>query len=131
MPTCRVCNLTYSSDDPHDRQLHRNEHKKLARGALPLHVREFLKAFGWAVAYNDGGLDRDRISLQEPRTLDPEIGKLAAAFSQWSRAVLNGAPERDFDDFMTAHLKFIDDEISGANLTQARQAKERWERYAG
>lgn len=125
MATCRICGLTYDQSSASDRGLHRAEHNKLAKGVQPLRIREFLKSFGWAVAHADGGLER----LQGQH--DPEVGKLAVAFSWWSRARGQGVPEKDFDRYMTAHLAFVDAMVTGENLAAAGQAIKEWERYAG
>lgn len=125
MTTCRICGLTYAPESPDDRKLHRAEHKQLAKGALPLSIREFLKSFGWAVAHQDGGLQRlsDRF--------DPETGRLAVAFSWWSRARKQGAPEKDFDRYMDAHLAFAEALVTGERVAEAGQAIKEWEKYAG
>jgi hypothetical protein len=125
MATCRICGLTYDQSSASDRGLHKAEHNILAKGVLPLRIREFLKSFGWAVAHADGGLER----LQGRH--DPEVGKLAVAFSWWSRARGQGVPEKDFDRYMTAHLEFADAMVTGENLAAAGQAIKEWERYAG
>ncbi|HEX2094985.1 MAG TPA: hypothetical protein VHG28_21475 [Longimicrobiaceae bacterium] len=94
---------------------------------MPLNVRDFMKAFGWAVAHNDGGLDRLK------GVHDPELGKLVVAYAWWSRARSNGAPEKDFDAYMEAHLEFADALVSEDRALIAAAEKEikRWERYAG
>jgi len=125
MATCRICGLTYDQSSASDRGLHKAEHNKLAKGVMPLRIREFLKSFGWAVAHDDGGLDR----LQGRH--DPDVGKLAVVFSWWSRARGQGVPEKDFDRYMTAHLAFADAMVTGENLAAAGQAIKEWERYAG
>ncbi|WP_213664128.1 hypothetical protein [Stutzerimonas stutzeri] len=117
--------MTYDQSSASDRGLHKAEHNKLAKGVLPLRIREFLKSFGWAVAHDDGGLER----LQGRN--DPDVGKLAVAFSWWSRARGQGVPESDFDRYMTAHLAFADAMVTGENLAEAGQAIKEWERYAG
>jgi hypothetical protein len=124
---CRVCGLHFVPEEADDRNRHREDHEKLARGGLPLEVREFLKAFGWAVAHNDGVIDR----IKDRQ--DREVGKLAVAFSWWSRARMNGAKESDFDKYMAAHLKFIDAEIEGdeKEFEQASIEIKQWEKYAG
>lgn len=125
MTTCRICGLTYAPDSPDDRKLHTAEHKKLAKGLLPMSIREFLKSFGWAIAHQDGGLQRlnDRF--------DPEVGKLAVAFSWWSRARTRGASEKDFDRFMVAHLAYAEALVTGEKFAEAGNAIKEWEKYAG
>lgn len=123
--TCRICGLLYVPSLEEDRQTHAAIHKKYARGSQPQKVRDFSKAFGWAVAFNDGGLDRMKDHY------DPELGKLVVAFSWWSRALSNGVPEKDFDRYMDAHLAFADSLVSGAGQVEARAAIQKWERYAG
>jgi len=107
--------------------MHKEKHEQLARGGLPHDVREFLKAFGWAVAHNDGGIDR----LKDRQ--DSEVGKLAVAYSWWTRAKMLGINEGEFDDFMAAHLLFIDAKVEKniAKVAQAANRIERWEQYAG
>ena len=53
---CRICGLNFVPDSEEDRERHEHEHRRLIWGGLPEEVREFLKAFGWAVAHNDGAL---------------------------------------------------------------------------
>lgn len=125
MATCRICGMTYDQSSASDRGLHTAEHNKLAKGVLPLRIREFLKGFGWAVAHADGGIER----LEDRH--DPELGKLAVAYSWWSRARGQGAPEKDFTRFMSAHLAFADAMVSRENLEAAGRAIKEWERYAG
>src|SRR6185312_6467534 len=91
LTACRICRGGFVDSLPEDRAEHRKEHKRLAEGGAPLVVREFLKKFGWAVAHNDGGLDR----LKGENS--PEDGKLAVVYSWWMRARLNGCAPSDFD----------------------------------
>ena len=125
MTTCNICGMTYAEDDADDRKTHAAEHKKLAKGVLPYKVREFMKGFGYAVAHNDGGIDRLK------NHYDPEIGKLVIAFSWWSRALSQGAPAKDFDAYMNAHLQFADSLVTGNGEQEARRAIKKWEQYAG
>ncbi|MGR7102672.1 hypothetical protein [Klebsiella aerogenes] len=125
MAACNICGVHYDEDDAGDRKLHADEHKRLARGELPYHVREFMKAFGYAIAHNDGGLTR----LQN--RYDPELGKLVVALSWWSRALRNGAPVKDFDAYMKAHLAFAESLVSNKGETEARAGIAKWGRYAG
>ncbi|WP_199918292.1 hypothetical protein [Pseudomonas veronii] len=123
--TCRICGLLHDPSDEEDRKIHAEIHKKLARGSQPIKVRDFSKAFGWAVAFNDGGLDRMKDHY------DPELGKLVVAFSWWSRALSNGVPEKDFDRYMDAHLAFADSLVSGIGQVEARAAIQKWGRFDG
>lgn len=122
---CRICGLHYVPSLEEDRKTHAAIHKKYARGAQPQKVRDFSKAFGWAVAFNDGGLDRMKGQH------DPELGKLVVVFSWWSRARANGAPEKDFDRYMDAHLAFADSLVSGVGEVEARAAIQKWGRFDG
>ncbi|MEN4974187.1 hypothetical protein ABEH62_09935 [Pantoea eucalypti] len=124
MTTCNICGLTYAEDDGDDRKTHAERHKELAKGVLPYKVREFVKAFGFAVAHNDGGLER-------LKDTDPETGKLAVVFSWWSRALSQGVPVKDFDAYMKAHLQFADSLVTGNGQEEARRAVKKWEQYAG
>lgn len=125
MTTCNICGMTYVEGDADDRKTHADEHKKLASGVLPYKVREFMKAYGFAVAHNDGGVDR----LKEQ--YDPELGKLVVAFSWWTRALSLGVPKKDFDAYMKAHLQFADSLVTGVGESEARIAIQKWGRYAG
>ena len=71
---CRICEFDFVPEEPRDRERHKEEHEKLARGGLPFGVREFLKAFGWDTAYNNS---RNRVRNKQDR----EVGKLAIAYS--------------------------------------------------
>lgn len=124
---CRICGLHFVPSEPDDNELHKKTHRDLARGGLPQKIRDFTKAFGWAVAHNDGGIDRLKGSY------DSEIGKLVVAYVYWSRARSNGAPESDFDAFMAAHLKFADASVSEEpkQWQTASEGIQRWERFAG
>lgn len=122
---CRICGFHYLPSLEEDRKTHAAIHKKYARGSQPKKVRDFSKAFGWAVAFNDGGLDR----MKDQH--DPELGKLVVAFSWWSRALSNGVPEKDFDRYMDAHLVFADSLVSGVGEEAARVAIQKWEQFAG
>ena len=124
---CRICLWTFVPDEPGDAKSHKEGHAKLAKGGLPLEVREFLKAFGSAAAHNDGGIDR----IKEHQ--DKEVGKLAVAYSWWARASMNGISETEFDRFMADHLHFIDTKIDDDidSLQQAAIEIKKWERYAG
>ncbi len=123
--TCRICGLLYVPSLEEDRKTHAARHKKLARGSQPQMVRDFSKAFGWAVAFNDGGLDRLKTDY------DPELGKLVVVYSWWSRALANGVPEKDFDLYMNAHLTFADSLVSSVGEAEARTGIKKWEQYAG
>jgi hypothetical protein len=124
---CRVCGLHFVPSEPADETMHRKTHADLARGGMPQKIRDFSKAFGWAVAHNDGGLERlkDRY--------DSDLGKLVVAYSWWSRARSNGAPESDFDAYMTAHLSYVDALVAAdASQIEAHvKAIQAWERFAG
>ncbi len=123
--TCRICGLLYVPSLEEDRKTHAARHKQLARGAQPQMVRDFSKSFGWAVAFNDGGLERLKADY------DPELGKLVVVFSWWSRALANGVPEKDFDAYMNAHLTFADSLVIGLGEAEARAGIKRWGQYAG
>ncbi|KHT39429.1 hypothetical protein [Pectobacterium brasiliense] len=125
MTTCNICGITYAEDHDEDIKIHAAEHKKLAKGVLPHKVREFMKAFGFAVAHNDGSLER----LQNH--YDPELGKLVVAFSWWTRALSLGVPTKDFDSYMKAHLQFAEALVTGVGESEARKKIKKWERYAG
>lgn len=127
---CRICGAMYDLSYEDDIKAHKALHKKLASGVQPRKIREFSKAFGWAVACNDGGLERLKSDYQNS---DPEIGKLAVAFSWWNRALDYGVPVKDFDSYMEAHLKFIDVLSSENNDEEpnARRAIKKWEKFAG
>ncbi|MDE8755401.1 hypothetical protein PZA22_13010 [Pectobacterium polaris] len=125
MTTCRICGLTYDPSYPYDVKIHIDKHKKLVKGIQPRMVREFSKYFGWAIAYNDGGIERIE------NDFDPELGKLVVVFSWWSRALENGVSQKDFDAYMDAHLKFADSLVSGNGVAEARIAIKKWEIYAG
>ena len=127
---CRICGAMYDLSYEDDIKAHKALHKKLASGVQPRKVREFSKAFGWAVACNDGGLERLQGEYDDS---DSEIGKLAVAFSWWNRALDYGVPVKDFDSYMDAHLKFID-VLASENSdgeANARLAIKKWERFAG
>ncbi|MBB4861691.1 hypothetical protein HNP46_000502 [Pseudomonas nitritireducens] len=117
--------MTYAEDVADDVRLHKAEHRKLAAGKLPLKIREFLKSFGWAIAHNDGGLERLKDNF------DPEIGRLAVAFSWWNRASAQGAPKKDFDRFMASHLAFAESLVTGVGEKEASRAIKEWEKFAG
>ena len=124
---CRICGLQFVPDLEEDREIHKSEHRRLVWGGLPLQVRELLKEFGWAVAHNDGGIDRLKGKWK------PEIGKRAVVFSWWTRAVSRGVPENDFERFMAAHFAFVDAMVSGEEVRIKEAAKhvKPWEGYAG
>lgn len=127
---CRICGLIYDLSTESDIEAHKAIHKKLASGVQPRKVREFSKAFGWAVACDDGGLDRLKSDYMNS---DPEIGKLAVAFSWWNRALDYGVPLKDFDSYMADHLKFID-VLASKNSDEEKKARiaiKKWERFAG
>lgn len=123
---CRICGLNFVPDSEEDRERHEHEHRRLIWGGLPEEVREFLKAFGWAVAHNDGGIDRLKSKWS------PEIGKRAVVLAWWARAVSYGIPENDFDRFMAAQFAFVDAMVSGDELhiKKAAEAIKPWEKYA-
>lgn len=125
MSACYICGMSYDESSPDDRILHRNEHKKLATGIQPRVVREFQKALGWAVVYNNLGQGNPNNQFK------PEVGKLAVVYAWWSRALHSGVPKKDFDAYMAAHLKLVDALISGENEEEARRETHKWERYAG
>ena len=124
---CRICELHFVPAEPNSSKMHKENHKKLARGGLPLGVREFLNTFGWAVTRNCGGIDR----LKEAQ--NGEIGKLAVAYSRWTRARMNGIDESEFDEYMSAHIHLIDSmiEANAGKIDQAFNQIKRWERFAG
>ena len=119
-----MCDLTFFPDEPDDRAVHKEVHKKLERCGLPLGVREFLKAFGWSVAHDDGRIER----LKDKHS---EEGKLAVAYFGWARAKMNGIEESEFDEYMAAHLHFIDEIVEG-NTGKIDQTRiKRWGKYVG
>ena|ERR1035437_1060489 len=124
---CRVCGLNFVPDSEEDRERHEFEHRRIICGGVPLGVRGFLKAFGWAVAHNDGGIERQKDRWK------PEVGKRAVVFAWWMRALSNGIPENDCDRFMAAQFAFVDAMVSGDQelLDKASKAIKPWEKYAG
>ena len=124
---CRICELHFVPAEPNSFKMHKENHKKLARGGLPRGVREFLNTLGWAVTRNGGGIDR----LKEAQ--NGEIGKLAVAYSRWTRARMNGIDESEFDEYMSAQLYLIDSMVEGnaGKIDQAFNQIKRWERFAG
>lgn len=123
--TCKLCEFTYVKGLEGDEKKHLEKHKRVAKGALPKGVREFVKSYGYAVAHNDGGIERlkDRY--------DAETGKLAIAFSWWHRALLNGVRVSDFDAYMNAHLKLVDSLVSHSHEDEvrARALIAKWAKY--
>jgi hypothetical protein len=127
---CRICGLNFVPDSVDDQDRHAHEHRVLVCGALPLGVREFLKSYGWAVAFNDGGIER----LKENMTLEKqETAKRAVVFAYWTRALSYGVPENDFEQFMSAHFAFVDAKVARDEglLEKALATIERWGKYAG
>ena len=98
--------------------------------ALPIGVREFIKTFGWAVAFNDGGIERLKERLNEE---DRETAKRTVVFAYWTRALSYGVPENDFEQFMEAYFAFVDAKVAGdeTEMETAMAAIKRWEKYAG
>jgi hypothetical protein len=127
---CRICGLNFIPDSAEDKERHEHEHRVLVCGALPIDVRELMKTFGWAIAFNDGGIERLKEKWNER---DQEIGKRAVIFAWWTRALSYGIPENDFEDFMSAHFAFVDAKVAreGERLRQSSEAIKRWEKYAG
>ena len=125
MATCRICGFNYVETDADDRKQHAGVHKKLATGIQPRIVRDFYKAYGWAVAHNDGGLKR--LSERD----DSELGKLAIVYSWWNRALQNNVPQKEFDAYMKAHLEFVDAKVSGKDLDKAYSNIQRWGQFDG
>ena len=124
---CRVCGLNFVPGSEDDREQHEDAHRRIICGGVPLRVREFLKTFGWAVAHNDGGLERQKDKW------DSEVGKRAVVFAWWTRALSHGIPENDCNRFMAAHFAFVDAMVSGdqQQVDGASQAIKPWEKYAG
>lgn len=124
---CRICGLHFAPDFQDDQRTHRDEHRKILRGGLPLHVRELLKGFGFVVAAEDEGQ-----GLQEGRWTI-EDGKRAVVFGWFARARSNGLPDDQLEPFMSAHFGFIDAKASKdkERLASAQKAIEPWERFAG
>ncbi|WKA64173.1 hypothetical protein [Pectobacterium aroidearum] len=75
-------------------------------------VREFSKSFGWAIAYNNGGIERIE------NDFDPDLGKLVGVCSWWSRVLENGVSQQNFDAYMSAHLTFADSLVSGNGVAE-------------
>lgn len=117
--------MDYVKESTEDVKHHAARHRQVAKGAWPKNIRDFIKDFGFAVAHNDGGLAR----LQGK--YDAETGKLAVAFSWWGRALSNGAPLKDFDAYMNAHLKLAEASVSGSGEVEARKLIAKWSRYDG
>ena len=124
---CRICGLNFVPDSEEDRDIHEREHRKIICGGMPLKVREFLKAFGWAVAHNDGGIERQKDKWSQ------EAGKRAVVFAWWTRALSHGIPENDCERFMAAHFAFVDAMVSydEEEINKAQKAIKPWEKYAG
>ena len=127
---CRICGLNFVPESPEDQERHAHEHRVLMCGALPIGVREFLKSFGWAVAFNDGGIERLKQDLNAEKQ---EMAKRAVVFAYWTRALSYGIPENDFDQFMAAQFAFVDATVARdeKQLEKAHAAIKRWEKYAG
>lgn len=127
---CRVCGLNFVPDSPEDQERHAHEHRVLMCGGLPIGVREFMKKFGWAVAFNDGGIERLKENLSEK---DREMAKRTVVFAYWTRALSHGVPENDFEQYMEVHFGFVDAKVvrDEIEIEKALAAIKRWEKYAG
>lgn len=123
---CRICGLHFVVDSEDDQRQHREMHQELKRGSLPVQVREILKGIGWAIAHNDGGIER-----LKARTWEREDGKRSVAFAWWARARENGIKDSEFEPFMAACLRLIDAHVEGdqARIEAAQQALSPWGRY--
>jgi hypothetical protein len=123
---CRICGLNYVPDSPNDQRIHSDEHLKLVRGALPKDVREFLKDFGWAIAHDDRAIKNHKVKWSQ------EIGKKAVVFSWWTRARSNGIADDQFDDYMNAHLAYVDAIVArdDQQIAMAKALITPWEQYA-
>ena len=126
---CRICGLGYVPEEPEDVELHTKKHEAILKGGLPLEVRNFLKAWGWAAVHGN--------SLQDTIYTSPfrkaEQGKQAVVFAWWCRARANGLRDADFEPFMQAHFAFVDAMAEGdqGQIRAARNHIQRWEEYAG
>jgi hypothetical protein len=125
---CRVCGLNFVPELREDQERHEDEHRRIICGGIPYEVREFLKAFGWAVASNEKG----GLQAQEGMWTS-EIGKRAMVFAWWTRALSNGIPENDCDQYMAAQFAYVDALVSGDEeaIERANEASKRWRKYGG
>jgi hypothetical protein len=126
---CRICGLGYVPEEPEDVKLPAKKHRAILKGGLPLEVRNFLKAWGWAAAYGNSLQD----TLYTASFRESELGKQAVVFAWWCRARANGLRDADFEPFMQAHFAFVDAkaEQNPDKIRTAAQSIRRWEKYAG
>ena len=117
---CRICGLMFMPEVEDDRERHEVDHRRIICGAMPYDVREVLKRAGWEAV--EGGSERVR-----------ETGKRAVVFGWWMRALWNGIPENDCDQFMAAHFLLVDALIANnqAEIKKAHRAVKRWRKYGG
>ena len=122
---CRICGLKFVPDLDEDRELHEQQHRKIIWGGLPFGIREFLKDFGWSVAYHNG-------DVEQHGKWDSEAGKRAVVFGYWARAISNGIPENDFEPFMSAHFEWVDARVANnaERMDKAAKKIKRWQKYA-
>lgn len=133
---CRICELHYIIGSSNDSAIHREEHALILKGGLPKEIRELVKETGWALAHNDGGVQRLLRSWSSEEDILPEkqeIGKRAVAFAMWCRARENGLPDADFEAYMYDHLHFIDVHVQNDRVATEQAAKtiQKWEKYGG
>ena len=129
---CRICGYEFVAGLAEDEERHKQRHEQLKKGALPVDVREFMKDFGWAIAFNDGRVDEEGRFCPN-RRWNSETGKRVVAFALWARARDNGIPESEFEEYMTAQLLHIDalasnDEIA---IEFAELGVKSWDEYGG
>lgn len=97
--TCPICERHYIADVPAEIELHAQLHYRLGRSSWPPALTEHIKALGWALAYNDGGLTR--------RQWSQEAGRLMVVYAWWEDEVFRGTAPEEFETFIAMRLKFV------------------------
>ena len=127
MVECRICGQVFIPELEEDGEGHEGEHRRIICGAMPYDLRELLKARGWEL------IEEARQGKSEDSARQMELGKRAVVFGWWLRALWNGIPENDCEEYMAAHFAQMDARFSGneEEKQRASRAIRRWQKYGG
>jgi hypothetical protein len=141
MTYCRITGLNYVEGSPEDEAVRRKLLNIILKGGYPKDVRDFMKDFGWACAYNDGGIARKAASYtQGDRARYPgkrnETARAAVVFGYFARARAMGLPDKEAEAYLLDRFRMVDLKVDLKTNPDKEKARAeiqhiiaRWDKY--
>ncbi|MBB4861692.1 hypothetical protein HNP46_000503 [Pseudomonas nitritireducens] len=123
MSPCPICLRNYDHRDSTELFDHRQYHRLLACGGVPIEIAEFQTQYRDFKTKGIAGI----LALRE--RVNPDIVRLAAAYAWWDIALSAGIDQEEFTRFMTAHLELARALTGEGDEKSARDRVREWARF--